>query len=80
MTRWQTYVIVRGQRKDVDEFENTYFAVHDDTVNFDLNRVVPMPAEIAGGTEAAQIAWRMENWGVGETRMRKTKATCHLIS
>jgi hypothetical protein len=63
MTRWQTYVVVRGQRKDVDEIENTYFAVHDDTVYFDLNSVVPMPAEIAGGTEAAQIAWRMENWG-----------------
>ena len=63
MTRWQTYVVVRGTCKDVDEFENTYFDEHDDIVPFDLNRAVPMPVEIAGGTEAAQKAWRMENWG-----------------
>jgi hypothetical protein len=63
MTRWHTYVVVRGQRRDVDEFENTHFDVRDDIVTFDLNRAVPMPVEIAGGTEAAQKAWRMENWG-----------------
>jgi hypothetical protein len=74
MTRWYTSITVYGQCRDLDEFCDTYYFadvhddtdfadVHDDTVDLDLNSVVPMPAEIAGGTKAAQIAWQMENWG-----------------
>jgi hypothetical protein len=64
MTTWYTYIVVCGCGcPDIlDEFQDAH-CVDDDTVNFDLNSVVPMPAEIAGGTEAAQIAWQKKNWG-----------------
>ena len=51
-----------------------------------------MPVEIAGGTEAAQKAWRMENWGCsGNAYLEDVRIThtlllesdtpiCHLIS
>lgn len=63
-TTWYTYIVVCGcGRPDIlDEFQDAH-CVDDDTVHFDLNSVVPMPAEIAGGTEAAQIAWQKKNWG-----------------
>ena len=62
ITYWYTVIVVCGQCRDVDEFENTYLADWPYDI-FDLNSVVPMPPEIAYGTEAAQIAWQMENWG-----------------
>jgi hypothetical protein len=63
MTTWLTYIVVCGCGcPDIlDEFQDAY-CVDGDTVDFDLNSVVPMPAEIAGGTEAAQI-WQKKNWG-----------------
>ena len=60
-TYWYTVIVVCGECRDVDEFEDTYRVDPDDC--FDLNRVVPMPVEIAYGTEAANTAWQMENWG-----------------
>ena len=63
MTTWLTYFAACGCGcPDIlDEFQDAY-CVDDDTVNFDLNRVVPMPVIIAGGTDAAQI-WQKKNWG-----------------
>jgi hypothetical protein len=63
MTTWYTFICVCGcECPDIlDEFRDAY-CVDDDTVDFDLNRVVPMPAVIAAGTEAAQI-WQKKNWG-----------------
>ena len=63
MTTWYTFICVCGCKcPDIlDEFQNAY-CVDDDNVDFDLNRVVPMPVIIAGGTEAAQI-WQKKNWG-----------------
>jgi hypothetical protein len=84
MTTWYTYICVCGcECPDIlDEFRDAY-CVDDDTVDFDLNRVVPMPAVIAAGTEVAQI-WQKKTGGVREMHSRsKTGATitiCHLIS
>ncbi len=63
MTTWYTFICVCGcECPDIlDEFRDAY-CVDDDTVYFDLNRVVPMPVIIAGGTQAAQI-WQKKNWG-----------------